>query len=76
MHNDFVIVGPPDDPAGIAGATTAVEAMALIAESGAIFVSRADESGTNTRSSSCWTPPESRRAGTGTRRPGRAWARP
>lgn len=47
MHNDFVIVGPPDDPAGIADSTSAVDAMARIAESGATFVSRADESGTN-----------------------------
>ncbi len=49
MHNDFVIVGPPGDPAGVAGSTSAVDAMARIAESGSTFVSRADESGTNTK---------------------------
>lgn len=49
MHNDFVIVDPPDDPAGIAGSTSASDAMARVAKSGSIFVSRADESGTNTK---------------------------
>jgi tungstate transport system substrate-binding protein len=37
MHNDFIIVGPADDPAGIAGAESAAEAMALIAEAEAPF---------------------------------------
>ncbi len=55
MHNDFVLVGPPVDPADVAGAKTAVEAMARIDESGAAtFVSRADESGTNTKELDLW----------------------
>ena len=54
MHNDFVLVGPADDPADIAAAATAADAMALIAESGATFVSRADESGTNTKELELW----------------------
>ena len=54
MHNDFVLVGPADDPADVAGAATAVDAMARIDESGATFVSRADESGTNTKELDLW----------------------
>lgn len=54
MHNDFVLVGPPDDPAGVAGAPDAAAAMRLIADSGETFVSRADESGTNTKELDLW----------------------
>jgi len=54
MYNDFVIVGPPDDPAGIAGMDNAAEAMAQIAGSGATFVSRGDDSGTHTKEKSIW----------------------
>jgi len=54
MHNDFVLVGPPGDPAGVAGAPTAAEAMARIAEAGSTFVSRADESGTNAKELDLW----------------------
>ena len=54
MHNDFVLVGPPADPAGIAGAGSAAEAMGRIARDRAPFVSRADESGTNTKELSLW----------------------
>lgn len=53
MHNDFVLVGPPEDPAGIRGATAA-EAMGKIAASGAGFVSRGDESGTHAREQQLW----------------------
>ena len=49
MYNDFVIVGPSEDPAGIRGMTVATEALAKIAESGASFVSRGDDSGTHTK---------------------------
>jgi tungstate transport system substrate-binding protein len=55
MHNDFIVVGPADDPAGIAGAESAAEAMALIADAEATFVSRGDESGTHSRELSLWT---------------------
>jgi tungstate transport system substrate-binding protein len=54
MHNDFVLVGPPGDPAGIAGAGSAPEAMRRIARRRAPFASRADESGTNTKELSLW----------------------
>jgi tungstate transport system substrate-binding protein len=47
MYNDFVIVGPEADPAGIRGRTSAVEALHRIAAAGARFVSRGDNSGTN-----------------------------
>jgi tungstate transport system substrate-binding protein len=54
MYNDFVIVGPEDDPAGIQGSTSAVEAMRQIAESQSRFVSRGDESGTNALELRLW----------------------
>ena len=57
MHNDFIVVGPPDDPAGIKGAGSAAEAFTRIDEAEAPFASRADESGTHTRSSRCGTTP-------------------
>ena len=54
MYNDFVIVGPPSDPAGIAGMTDAAAAMAKIAETQSPFVSRGDDSGTHTKEKSLW----------------------
>jgi tungstate transport system substrate-binding protein len=54
MHNDFVVVGPSTDPAGIKGSVTSVEAFTRIADAKAIFVSRADESGTNTKELGIW----------------------
>lgn len=54
MYNDFIIVGPPDDPAGVAGAPTAVDAFSRIAAAGATFASRGDESGTHTKERSLW----------------------
>ncbi|MCB0073798.1 MAG: substrate-binding domain-containing protein [Caldilineaceae bacterium] len=54
MYNDFVIVGPPDDPAGISGMTDAAAAFAQIAASEAPFVSRGDDSGTHTKEKSVW----------------------
>ena len=58
MHNDFVIVGPADDPAGIEDAATAAEALDKIASSESIFLSRGDESGTHTKELSLWTAAE------------------
>ncbi|MBL8511818.1 MAG: substrate-binding domain-containing protein, partial [Betaproteobacteria bacterium] len=46
MYNDFILVGPPDDPAKVAGLTSIAVAMQRIARSGAPFVSRGDDSGT------------------------------
>ncbi len=54
MYNDFIIVGPADDPAGISGLATAKEALAAIAAAEATFVSRGDDSGTNTKEKSLW----------------------
>ncbi len=49
MYNDFVILGPEADPAGIAGGADAAAAMAQIAAAEATFVSRGDNSGTHAR---------------------------
>ncbi len=54
MHNDFVIVGPAEDPAGIDGITNASDALAAIADAGAIFISRGDDSGTHKKELSIW----------------------
>lgn len=54
MYNDFVLIGPGGDPAGIADAETVAEAMQLIAESGAPFASRGDDSGTNRAELRLW----------------------
>jgi len=54
MHNDFVIVGPADDPAGIKGTATAVETFQKIFDAGSTFISRGDDSGTNKMEISLW----------------------
>jgi len=54
MHNDFVVLGPASDPAGIKGSETAVEALTRIAGSGATFVSRGDNSGTHQLELKLW----------------------
>jgi tungstate transport system substrate-binding protein len=54
MYNDFILVGPTDDPAGAAGAASASDALAAIAEAQAAFASRGDDSGTHTKEKSLW----------------------
>lgn len=54
MYNDFVIVGPSDDPAGIAGGDDATQAFATLAEDEALFVSRGDDSGTDKKEKILW----------------------
>jgi len=54
MFNDFVVVGPPEDPAGIRGLTDAAEAFRRIAAAGARFLSRGDNSGTNFKEMEIW----------------------
>lgn len=54
MHNDFVIVGPPEDPARVKEAKTAAEAFKRIASKEALFISRGDDSGTHKKEKSLW----------------------
>jgi tungstate transport system substrate-binding protein len=54
MYNDFVLVGPPDDPAAITGVSTAAEALARRAAAQAPFASRGDDSGTHTKEKALW----------------------
>ena len=54
MHNDFVIIGPKNDPAGIKKCKNAKNALKKIATTGSIFVSRGDDSGTHTKEQALW----------------------
>jgi tungstate transport system substrate-binding protein len=54
MYNDFVIIGPPSDPAKVKGMKSAADALKAVAGSGASFVSRGDKSGTHTKELSLW----------------------
>jgi tungstate transport system substrate-binding protein len=54
MYNDFVIIGPAEDPAKIKGMATAVDAMKAIAATGSRFVSRGDNSGTHNLEKELW----------------------
>ncbi len=54
MHNDFVILGPESDPAGIKGITDAAAALKKIAAAKANFISRGDDSGTHTKEQFLW----------------------
>ena len=63
MHNDFIIVGPPDDPVGLRGMTDATAALRRIAGHEATFISRGDRSGTHQLERTLWraaaiTPPD------------------
>ena len=54
MYNDFIILGPKDDPAGVKGMTDAAAALVKIAEAQAPFASRGDESGTHSKEKAIW----------------------
>jgi tungstate transport system substrate-binding protein len=54
MHNDFIVLGPPQDPAGVKATRTAPEAFRAIAAKTQLFVSRADKSGTNAQEQKLW----------------------
>ncbi|MGB5638600.1 MAG: substrate-binding domain-containing protein [Sedimenticolaceae bacterium] len=55
MFNDFVLVGPASDPAGLASASDLGNALRRIAETQSVFVSRGDDSGTHKKERSLWT---------------------
>jgi tungstate transport system substrate-binding protein len=54
MHNDFVVLGPPADPARIKGSPSTAKAFEKVAAAGALFVSRGDSSGTHAREKGLW----------------------
>jgi tungstate transport system substrate-binding protein len=54
MHNDYVVVGPPADPAKLKGMKSSAEAFKALAASGAGFVSRGDNSGTHAKEKALW----------------------
>ncbi len=54
MYNDFIIIGPAKDPAGVKGARTAAEALKRISAAKAVFVSRGDESGSHQKEKELW----------------------
>jgi tungstate transport system substrate-binding protein len=54
MYNDFVIIGPLSDPAGIKGITDALQALSKIQKTKSLFVSRGDDSGTNKKELDLW----------------------
>lgn len=55
MRSEFVVAGPPSDPAGVAGTRDPVAALRRIAAAGATFVSRGDDSGTHHRELALWS---------------------
>ena len=55
MYNDFILVGPAHDPAGVKSARNIGDALQRIAGTGSLFVSRGDDSGTHTREQSLWS---------------------
>jgi tungstate transport system substrate-binding protein len=54
MYNDFVIIGPTNDPAKVKGMKSATDAFKKLAETGTLFVSRGDKSGTHTKELAIW----------------------
>ena len=55
MYNDFIFVGPDNDPAGLSDATSAVDALIRISSDRALFASRGDNSGTHQKERLLWT---------------------
>lgn len=54
MHNDFIVVGPAEDPAKLKGSQSTPDSFKKIAAAGALFLSRADKSGTHTKEMGIW----------------------
>lgn len=67
MYNDFVVVGPANDPAGVRDSSDVLNAMQRIADSHSLFISRGDDSGTNKKELSLWQQAD--------RQPGGDWYR-
>jgi len=63
MHNDFILVGPPADPAKIKGVKSSADAMKMIARSESLFLSRGDNSGTHAKEKTLWKKAEIAPAG-------------
>lgn len=63
MHNDFIIVGPAADPAGIKGMASAMDAFKAIFELGSPFITRGDDSGTHKKELALWNSAELEPAG-------------
>ena len=70
MYNDFIVVGPPADPAKVNGLKDAAKAMKMIADANAPFASRGDNSGTHKKELALW-----KRAGIDTRAASGSWYR-
>lgn len=60
MYNDFVVVGPKEDPTGIKGGRNATMAFRMIAEKGGLFISRGDNSGTHAKEKQLWEKAEAK----------------
>lgn len=54
MHNDFILLGPDSDPAGVKIATSLAAALSLIQKSQSTFISRGDDSGTHKKEQKLW----------------------
>ncbi len=54
MHNDFIIIGPPSDPAKIKGVKSSADALKKIAQTNSLFMSRGDNSGTHAKEKTLW----------------------
>jgi len=74
--NEFFIVGPPSDPAGISEAKDAADAYARVAKQGSLFFSRGDDSGTHKKSRASGKRRASHRPRTGTSLPKISWRQP
>jgi tungstate transport system substrate-binding protein len=57
MFNDFILVGPASDPAGVQNTALAADALTIIAATEALFASRGDDSGTHSKETSLWAQP-------------------
>jgi tungstate transport system substrate-binding protein len=74
MENDFILVGPPADPAGLRGMSDAAAALGRLAQAGALFLSRGDDSGTHRKELQLWAEVGRRPGGTGYREAGEGMA--